>query len=265
MPYLLAALHDKNKAKVVFHSHNSVCRLKSQKLLRWLYSKRIDGRFACSEGAGKMMFGKNFGNSQHDLVIRNAIDIEKCRFNESGRNNLRNQLNADNKIIVGTVGRNSYSKNQQFLIQLASIVNDDYVFIIIGEGELRKQLEKQILDLNLSSKVILIGNNNEIGSWMSAFDIFLLPSLYEGLPYVAIEAQCSGLLCGFSDAITRECKLTDLSYFLKTNSIEKWKDFLLSFDPTNNYDRSKYSTILSETNFNAKNEVKIILEEMLKI
>lgn len=205
-----------------------------KRLLRKKISKYADLRFACSTEAGKYLYGKN-----EFKIIPNAIEISRFRFNETIRDEIRAQYGWENKIVLGHVGRFNDQKNHKFLIDIfkkLTEINDQYRLCLCGDGENRCSIEQQISDLHLNNKVLLMGNVSNIHELYQAFDLFLMPSLYEGLPVSGIEAQASGLNCVFSDTITREVALfsNKVKFLSLKQPYDIWADIINSFI---NYER----------------------------
>lgn len=203
--------------------------------------------FACSKAAGKNMFkNKKF------TIINNAIDSNKYLFNENLRKEIRNEYNLKNKIVLGNVGRLVNQKNQKFLIEIYSkllLKNKNYVMIIVGNGPLEQELKKSVKEKSLDDKIIFAGSRIDTNKIYNAFDVLLLPSLYEGLPVVGIEAQCNGVTCIFSDRITKEVKINDNVYFLPIDNSDKWVKKIINLD----FKRIKNNKF-NESHFNIENE-----------
>lgn len=177
--------------------------------------------FACSKAAGANLFGEKMLCSPKFKVIHNAIDISKYVFNPDTRMKYRNS----EKIVFGYIGRLTKQKNPDFLIDVFKEIhqiNKNTELWIIGEGELQGNIEKKISNLELNESTVLWGRREDIAQLMQAIDVFLLPSLYEGLSIAVIEAQASGLPVYASDSISIEHKVTDLIQFLPLKSGAKY-------------------------------------------
>lgn len=141
------------------------------------------------------------------LVIHNAVQAETFRFDQSARSALRKELGIDDRLVLGHVGRFSEPKNHAFLLDVFSEVKKlrpDSVLMLIGDGELQDVIEKKVNALGLTDSVLFMGRRSDVGQLMSAMDIFVLPSLYEGLGNVLIEAQYVGLPCIVSEEAYNE-------------------------------------------------------------
>lgn len=216
---LLAAKQANIKFKIA-HSHSSSYKANFFKkiinfFLKTSTQKLSNIKLACSDEAAKYLFKKN-----DVLIIKNAIDYNKFHFNEKDREYIRNKYSIEEKkIIIGCVGRTTKLKNHVFLLKLMKKIENMELFIV-GSGPLKKYLDEEIKKTGLKN-VRLIEANNEIFKYYSAFDIFALPSLFEGLPLTAIEAQVNGLPCILSTNITKECKITKNINFVNLNT-EEW-------------------------------------------
>ena len=197
---------------------------------------------ACSEAAGIFLFGKNEIEKNNIYILNNAIEINKFKFCKSIREKIRRELLLEDKLVVGHVGRFNEPKNHVYLIEVFSEVykkNKNALLILIGEGPLSRKVRSLVKELNLTSKVLFLGLRTDVNELMQAMDIFVLPSLYEGLPVVAVEAQASGLPCIISNSITDEIKITDLVTFKSLNqSPSEWADDILNI----NNKHSRYDT-----------------------
>ena len=186
--------------------------------------------FACSKAAGEFYYGKKAVKGGKVKIIPNAINLEKYKFNETIRNKLRKELNIENKFVIGHIGRMAPPKNQKFLLKIFREVKkekNNAILLIIGDGPLRNEIEKEIDNLNIGDSVILLGVRNDVPELLMAMDVFVLPSLYEGLPVVCVEAQAAGLRCMLSDNITKEvdCGLCEFIPLDKSPSI--WRQEIL--------------------------------------
>jgi glycosyltransferase involved in cell wall biosynthesis len=170
-------------------------------------------KIAPSKSAAEYTFGKIAVKNSKVKILPNGLDICKYEFNEAWRNKHRRFFNIEEKVVVGHVGRFSDQKNHQFLLDIFKEFKNqcpNSVLLLIGDGELKNQLKKRIKDLNLELDVIFAGIRADVNEIFSAMDIFVFPSLYEGMPNTVIEAQTSGLPCVISNSITNEAKVTEL-------------------------------------------------------
>jgi len=163
--------------------------------------------FACSEHAGRWLFGNKTFDVGKVTIIRNAIDVEKFRFNPKTRAMVRKDLGLEDKFVIGHVGRFMTQKNHTFLLEIfAEIlkIRKDSHLIMVGDGELKKESEEKVQKLGINKNVSFLGMRDDVSVLYTGMDTLVLPSLYEGLPLVGVEAQCAGLPCVFSEDITKE-------------------------------------------------------------
>ena len=207
--------------------------------------------FACSDLAGKWMYGKKQYEAGTFKIINNGIPTNKFVFNEAKRNKVRSDLGVEGKFVLGHVGRFFYPKNHEFLIdifQAAYEKEPNSVLLLVGEGELREQIEQKIASLNLKRSVILTGIRDDISDLLQAMDIFIFPSHYEGLPVTLVEAQATGLPCLVSDNITKQVKLTNnIEYIDLLCPISKWVDRIFAINA--NYVRQDESKQIVNAGF----------------
>lgn len=187
--------------------------------------------FACSKAAGEFYYGKRAVEKGLVKVIPNAIDLQKYKFNQTIRNNVRKELNIEDKFVIGHIGRMAPPKNQKFLLQIFKEIKKERInsiLLMIGNGPLEKEIEAEIKRLNLQGDVILLGVRNDVPNLLMAMDVFLLPSLYEGLPVVCVEAQATGLRCVLSDNITKEVDCGNCEFISLKGTVELWCEKILS-------------------------------------
>lgn len=212
-----------SKAKVVVHCHNS--NIPGGTLRKFLnainiYMFRImaDKKLACGIMAGQWMWGSSFTK---DDIVYNAIDFDLYKPNPKIRKQMRQKCGfKDKDIVLGFVGRLCEQKNPLFLLDVLKELQKDkvsYKLLVVGDGEYRAKFEEKVRFLGLERNVVMVGVQQHVAEWYQAMDMFLLPSLFEGLPVVAIEAQAVGLKCLFSDSITRECDICSNVTFLSIN------------------------------------------------
>lgn len=215
----------------ISHSHNTKHADSFLKAIRnfcFCFPLRFisDYRAACSLKAGKFMYGSRFFKSKKDFVINNAVDCSKFCFDAEKRNVLRKTLKIEDSVVIGTVGGLRIQKNHSFLIDVMKILSQKekkYKLLIVGEGPLKENLEQKVKKYNVEKNVMFLGRRSDVNELYSAMDVFVLPSKYEGLPVVGIEAQATGLPCLFSDRITREVGIINSS-FLPITDASLWVD-----------------------------------------
>lgn len=251
--------------KFISHSHNT--RYSEYKLrairnyfLCFFIKKQATIWGACSKKAGEFLYGKNFSISPKAIIIKNGIESYKFLFNSIVREKVRKKLKIENEILLGIVGSCKPQKNQIFLIEILKILKEKYKdkkkykLMIIGDGELRLNLQQKIRQFGLEESCILLGERKDVNELMQAIDIFLLPSLYEGLPVVGIEAQAMGIPCYFSDTITREAAICNVEY-LSIKDPEIWAKRIF-FDKRARIENATY--YIKEKGYEIMEEVKKI-------
>ena len=174
-----------------------------------------------------------FGNRPFYL-LKNSIDVNKFAFNPISREHIRRRLGIKDEIVLGHVGLLSEIKNQVFLLDVFEKLvknSSDYKLILIGDGPHESLLKETIKDYNLNNNVYMLGAINNVNEYLSAFDIFLMPSLFEGFPLTMLECQANGLPCIISDTITKEVDITNLVARLSLDAgFQAWIDKILDVD-----------------------------------
>lgn len=186
--------------------------------------------FACSEHAGRWLFGNKAFNEGKVKIIRNAINTDNFKYNKEIRNSLREELGLKDKFVLGHAGRFVKQKNHEFLIDLFNILykeNHKFKLLLIGQGPLENQIKNKVNSLKLNENVIFCEQRDDVNRYMQAMDCFVFPSLYEGLGIVVIEAQCAGLKCICSTEVPKETKMSNLITFVELSNIEKWKEKIM--------------------------------------
>jgi len=217
----------------VSHSHNTDF-LTANPIKRALHEqarRRIPAfathLIACSEAAGRFLYGDALYEDGCVKLVRNAIDPERFRFDAAARERIRGQLGVRDRFLIGQIGRfDIRQKNQLFLLDafaIAKRVRPELAITLVGDGADRAQIEGKVREFALTKDVILTGYREDIASLYSAFDLFALPSRFEGLGIVLVEAQASGLLCLASDAVPRETQIASCRY-LPLDDAHAWAD-----------------------------------------
>ena len=251
----------------IVHSHNS--ENMGGKLVGALheYHKNIISKyatdfFACSNEAAVFMFPKNVRNVK---IINNAIIAEKYRYNEMIRANVRDKLKVENEILIGHVGRFHMQKNHVFIIEVfRRVIEIDKTvkLMLIGDGELKNQIVRLAQKYGILNNIIFLEKRMDVNELMQAMDVFLFPSVFEGLGLALIEAQASDLPCVIADTIPKDAILTDRVDVLSLkDSVDKWARTILS--AAKKKDRRDQSTLLSEKGYDIKenaNKLKLYLQ-----
>lgn len=222
----------------IAHSHSTAAWGEKKKAIMKYMLRPFTKTFAtnycaCSALAGKWQFGAKCYNDGKVNLLKNAIDINKFTYDETVRNRVRNGLNLQGRFVVGHVGRFTYAKNHNFLIEVFCEIHKrdpNSVLLLVGGGDLFSQIHQKVKVLGLSNSVLFTGVRQDVADLMQAMDVFIFPSFYEGLGLAAIEAQAAGLPCILSDAITTEAKITDRVTFLSLSlSPEIWAETILLY------------------------------------
>lgn len=191
-----------------------------------LYRKYADVKIAPSDLAAKYTFGKKAYRRGEVHILHNALDLNVYSFGEQTRNKIRKEFSIDDNVkIIGHVGRFSKQKNHSFLLDIFSEIhkkNPDTVLMLVGKGELEDKIKEKIKALNLDGSVIFTGVRSDIPALLSAIDVFVFPSFYEGMPNTVIEAQATGLPCLIADTITKEANVTGLVRYMPLKAPEEW-------------------------------------------
>ena len=246
----------------ISHAHGTRIDVNLKLPLKLLYKTQLK-RFAnqywgCGLEAIKFYYGNNVLKNKNYYLLTNAIDENKFKYDETKRKKIRKQLGiSDTEYLIGHVGRFMPQKNHKFLIEIFKEINktnQKFKLILIGDGELKSEIENKIAELGLKDKIILTGNIPNIDEMYQAMDSFVLPSLFEGLPVVGIEAQANGLNCLFSDTISTEVDITGNTTFMSLNtSAVKWAEKIIKLSMNK---RNKITSEIKEHNYSITEETK---------
>ena len=200
-------------------------------------------KLACSSAASKFLYGEECkGNTKFLMVLHNAVDCEKYKFRLEKRESIRLELQIEDKVVIGHVGRFERQKNHRFLIDSFEHFYNfrkDAVLLLIGSGSLLNEMKQYVHDKNLDESVLFLGSRMNVWDYYQAMDQFWLPSLYEGLPMSAVEAQASGLPCLIADTVTKETGILEKTMFLKLEEgAEQWARKANEFLMENNRERA---------------------------
>ena len=227
---------------------------------------QTDYKFACSKAAAEFLYGKKSVKNNNVYVLNNAIDVGKFKYDITKRVEVRRNLKLEDNLIIGHVGRFNNQKNHRFLIEIfyeISKVRTDARLLLIGSGPLENDIKEKVKNLNLENRVIFLGRRNDISDLMQGMDVFLLPSLYEGLPVVGIEAQAAGLPCFMSTKITDEVVLCNTKQLDLCKGAKFWAGKIIEY--INDFKRCDVTQILIENNFEIKNESNRLREFYLNL
>lgn len=232
--------------KIILHSHAAGVDGNHRDLKRILHKitkgflKYLGTRFvACSSLAAEWMFS-NVGKNEIE-IINNGVDLDLFRYNPAVRSKIRRELGIDNELLLGHVGRFAYQKNHPYLIKVMKRVrelNINAKLILVGEGPDEEKVRHLVNKNGLKGDVIFYGTSGKVNELFQAMDIFLLPSHFEGLPIVGVEAQAAGLPVLLSDQITREAKvIRPVEYLpIEENNINRWVEYIRKYSKYNRVD-----------------------------
>lgn len=246
------------------HNNNSIKDIKNipRAILRKLYILNATDYFACSYEAGKYFF-----KEKKFTILNNAIDSKKFIYNQKIRDKVRKSLNIDDYFVVGNVGRLHMQKNQLFLIDVFNEIlkeKEKSKLIIVGNGPLEKKIKEKIEKLKLKDNVIMFNNRNDINELLQAMDIFILPSVFEGLGIVAIESQAASTPILISSGVSDMTMISPIceKYPLK-ESARNWSQKAISLANKHNKreDMQKY---IINSQFDIKSISKVMQEYYLK-
>ena len=234
----VAKISKKNGVKkVITHSHAGGEVNLKYKVMKYYSDKNIskyaDYFFACSELAGKWKYPENVLKSDKYFVIKNGINLKQYRYNEEKAREYRKKFKYNDEHILINVGRFSKEKNQLFLLDIfnETLKKDKKARLLMVGGEREKlgEIEAKIEELKLKSYVQILQDRNDVSELINMCDVFILPSLWEGLPVTGVEAQANGLPCIFSDAISDEMNISSVYYKLSLNDSAKvWSKKVIS-------------------------------------
>lgn len=248
---------------IIYHSHNTSIKKKwYKKIIEMIY--RLTGKYflACSKHAGESLFGQSVSNQINFYVANNGIDTNRFKFSSNIRELIREELGLKDKDkAIGFVGRFEKQKNPMFLVSAFKSyyeINKDAKLILIGAGSLYENIKEFDVENFPRGTIIYLGIRDNVSDYMQAMDLLLLPSLYEGLGIVLIEAQCNGLGCIVSNAIPDEAKITDHIFTVNLNQgVEVWAkeiDFYLN----RNVIRKDFSEVIKKKGFDISISIKAI-------
>lgn len=262
---LWAAKSAKVPVRIV-HAHSTTNKQEKKKnLMKQVlrpFSKVFANRyFCCSELAGRWLFGNKTYNQGKVYLLNNAIDVDKFKYNEKVRKAKRKELNIKDKdLVIGHIGRFVKQKNHEFLIDIFNEIhkqNKNTILLLAGDGPLKEEIQNKVKKIGLEKNVQFLGQRNDANELYQAMDAFVLPSLYEGLPVVGVEAQAAGLPCFLSTDMTKETKVLDSTQFISlTHDTKYWADKILKEVKT--FERKDSSREITDNNFNIKKEIRKI-------
>lgn len=184
-------------------------------------------KLAPSTEAAEYTFGKGCVDNGDVVLLHNAIDTDVYHFDPEGRERVRKELGLEGMFVVGHVGRFNQQKNHDFLLDVFYALQKkkpEARLVLVGQGELEEQIRQKAQNLGVAQYVVFTGVRKDVPQLMSAFDVYVFPSLYEGMPNTVIEAQATGLPCVISDTITKEANITGLVKYLPLADVNDWAE-----------------------------------------
>lgn len=235
---------------IVKHFERRVCSI----LIRYFSTNW----FACGVEAGKWLYGEKAVKSEKFHIMNNAIDIDQFIFNNDIRKQKREELRSEDKFIIGNVGRLSFEKNHEFILKVFNEIhriNSKAILLLVGRGPLEEKIKEQVEIFGLAEAVKFLGYRSDVPQLLQAMDVFLLPSKWEGLPVVLVEAQASGLKSFAADTITDEVKVSNvLTYKSLEQSYVEWATEILKY--ANGYERKNISDKICQGGYEIKQEAE---------
>ncbi len=201
-----------------------------EKFMRKLILRNATHLIGCGTNAGNWLFGEN-SYAKRGITILNGVDVNRFSFSTESRDAIRKKLHIENKFVIGHVGHLVPVKNQSFLISLMPELlkkNPNTILLLLGDGDDKGLLQNEVQRLSLQHNVIFTGNVSDVYNYLSAMDVFVFPSLYEGMPLSLIEVQSNGLPCIISDCVPKDIYLTDLIHPLSLDDPAKWINMILT-------------------------------------
>ena len=255
----------------IAHSHSissgSGIKAVIKNLLQYPIRHISDYFIACSESAGRWLFGDKIVASNKFKILNNAIDVEEFTFNNQIREAIRYDYGIEDKLVIGHVGRFHSAKNHEFLIDIFKSVHNkvnNSVLLLIGDGALKESIQMKVRKEKLENSVIFAGVRSDVPDIFQGMDIFVMPSLFEGLPVTLIEAQASGLKIFASDVITNEVAITDNIEFLSLNrSAEVWAERIMEY--RDGYERKDTSQEIVAAGYDVNNNAQELEQFYLSI
>lgn len=268
------ALHGAKISKIpvrIYHAHGAAITKDWKLPLKLICMKflpyNMTHRYTCGIAAARCYFGDEVVNEGNYELIPNAIEVNRFIYNDEIRNKMRREHGLEDKHVLGHVGRFMAQKNHSFLLDVfAELSKRDKkaYLVLLGDGELMLSIKDKAEKLGITDRITFVGNVGNANEWYQAFDAFVLPSIWEGLPVVGVEAQAADLPCVFSDAITREIGFSEDAKFISlSESKEVWADAIESaFMKT---DRQNKAKLIKDNNYDIETEAVKLQNRYLEL
>lgn len=242
-------------AKLIVHSHNtspsggSKIAIILHKINKNRLMRLSDYRFACSDTAAAWMFGNDYIDKQVK-IIKNGIITKDYVYDPKVRKQIRQQLDLEGKFVIGHVGAFREQKNHKYLLDIFSKLDiPNAELVLVGDGALKEKIETQAQELRIQDRVKFLGSRNDINRLLQGFDLFVMPSLWEGLSVSAIEAQASGLQLILSENVSHSIKITSNVKFLSLNDIDSWIREIKSKIVDDRFDRKDETKAIKKSGY----------------
>lgn len=259
--------------KRIIHSHNSQNMDSKLRGLLHNYNKKKITKYAtdfwaCSHSAARWFYNKKLMSKVK--IIPNAIDLDRVKYNKTKRDQIRKKYNLKSSYVLGNIGRLHFQKNQSFALDIMHELIEfipSAQLILVGDGPDRKKLGEKVERLNLKKNVLFVGKQKDIAAWLSAFDLFLFPSKFEGLPIAGLEAQGNGVPILTSENIFEKdailnSNLEELS--LNKDDSKKWAKMILTMKRNSaRLSSKKIKYNFSHSNYEINNEIKKLESDLL--
>lgn len=240
----------------ISHSHNAPKGFDLKSIVRYYFRARLKPQvthmFTCGLEAGDWLYGKE--NRDKFIMQNNAIDAKAYEYNEEIEKKMRKEFDLEGKFVIGHVGRFFPQKNHSFLIDIFNEVHKkdkDAILMLVGGGELKEEIENKVKSLGLENHVRFTGVRSDVNNIMQCFNVFILPSLFEGLPVTMVEAQAAGLKCIISDKVPKQCDITgNVQIIPLEKSPEKWAEEILKYK--DNYKKESMYEKIVKAKFDIK-------------
>lgn len=256
----------------IAHSHSTTNKVEWKKnllkqVLRPFAKLFATDYMACTEHAGRWMFGDKEYDMGNVYLLNNAIELDKFKYDEKIRISKRKELGIkDKQIVIGHIGRYVAQKNHSYLIDIFNEVhkqNKEAILLLVGQGPLMEETKAKVESLGLTKYINFLGQRNDVDELYQAFDLFVLPSIYEGLGMVLIEGQVAGLPCIVSSEVPKIAKVTDNLEFIDLKTSPKIWASQIIYEYENNINRKDYVNEVSQEGYDIKLEVEKLEEKYL--
>lgn len=270
----LFALIAARKARIpvrIFHAHGASItkdwKLPLKILCKKLLPFNMNQRFTCGIAAAGCYFGEKTVQAQEYVLINNAIEIDRFLFDAEARERVREENGLTDKFVIGHVGRFMAQKNHRYLLEIFAALKGrepNAHLVLLGDGELKGAMEAKAAQMNIENSISFMGNVANANEWYQAFDVMVLPSIWEGLPLVGVEAQAADLPCVFSDSITKEIGILEKALFVGLNEeIEAWVNAIQNARKSPS--RRNVRDVIAEGGYDISTEAAKLQERYMKL